>query len=456
MSVQNRESFGSRFSFVMAMAGSAIGLGNIWRFPYMVGEYGGAAFIIIYMVCCLLVSLPIFYCEAIIGRRSRNSMYNAMNALAPGTRWNIVGTACIIGAFIIFSFYSVVGGWSLDYFARSCISNFNVNTTEQASSLFSGFSSSVLESSIVFTLFVAITMVIVRFGIKDGIEKFTKIATPALAVLIVLVAVYSVSLPGSRPGVEYLLKPDWSKVTAKTVAFAMGQSFFSMSLGVGSVAIYSSFMKKSDNIASVGLWTAGFDTLFATVAGFAVMPAVFAAGLEPGSGPSLVFETLPYIFTKMGENTPVISRIISIVFFLAVFIAALTSSVSMCEVCVEHSVEHKGHSRGKASFQLFWKSWILGMLCCLSFGVLGNVKIFGNTIFGLCDMVSSNFFMTLISFFLCIFVGWKMKKSEVYEEFTNGGSLKASGKIFRILYFLIRWVVPVMIVAIFVSNLVLS
>lgn len=456
MSGQKRENFGSKFAFVMAMAGSAIGLGNIWRFPYMVGEYGGAAFIIIYILCSVIVSLPIFYCESIIGRRARNSMFNAMNTLAPGTKWKYTGIACILGAFVILSYYSVVGGWSLDYFIRTCVTNFNVNTTEEASGLFSGFSSSVFEPAIAFTIFLALTVLIVRFGVKGGIEKFTKIATPALAILIIIVAVYSISLPGARPGVEYLVHPDWSKVTAKTIAFAMGQSFYSMSLGVGCVVVYSSFMKKSDNIASAGLWTAGFDTLFAIIAGFAIMPAVFAAGLEPGSGPTLVFETLPYIFTRMGDSIPVLSKIISIVFFLAVFIAALTSSISMCEVCVEHSVEHKGYSRGKASLRLFWKAWILGLLCCLSFGILGNVKLFGNTIFGFCDTISSNFFMTLISLATCIFVGWKMSKSEVKAEFTNEGTHKANAKIFGALYFVIKWVIPLMILLIFVSNLVLS
>ena len=456
MTENHRDSFGSKFAFVMAMAGSAIGLGNIWRFPYMVGEYGGAAFIIVYIACCFLVSLPIFYCEAIIGRRARNSMYNAMNTLAPGTAWKHTGVACILGAFIILSYYSVVGGWSLDYFVRSCLSNFNVTTTEQASGLFGNFSSSVLEPAIVFTVFLALTVIIVRFGIKGGIEKFTKFATPALAIMIALVAVYSIFLPGAKAGVEYLIRPDWSKLSAKTVAFAMGQSFYSLSLGVGCVVVYSSFMKKSDNLCSSGLWTAGFDTLFAVIAGFAIMPAVFAAGLQPDSGPSLVFATLPYIFTSMGENFPIISRVVSIIFFLAVFIAALTSSISMCEVCVEHSVEHKGHSRGRAALQLFWKAWILGMLCCLSFGVLRDVKLLGNSIFGFCDTLASNYFMTLISLVTCIFVGWKMKKADVRDEFTNNGSLKTNGKIFNVLYFIIRWIVPLMIIAIFVSNLVLS
>ena len=439
----------------MAMAGSAIGLGNIWRFPYMVGEYGGAAFIIIYICCSLLISLPIFYCESIIGRRARASMYDSMEKLAPHTRWKYVGVAGVAGAFIILSYYCVVGGWSLDYFIRSCVTGFDADSQEAATGLFSSFSSSVWESLAAFLGFLALSAVIVRAGVKQGIEKFTKIATPLLAMLIIMVATYSISLPGAGAGVEYLIYPDWSKVTMRTFAFALGQSFYSLSLGVGCVLVYSSFMKKTESIASAGIWTAVFDTLFAVIAGFAIMPAVFAAGLEPGSGPSLVYATLPYIFSTMGAQVPVISRVMSILFFLAVFIAALTSSISMYEVCVEHLVDHRNMSRRKATGVFFAGALVLGSLCCLSFGVLSDVKIAGNTIFGFCDMISSNFFMTLISLAVCIFVGWKMSRPDVREEFTNGGTLKGASVVFNVLYFLVKWIVPVMILFIFVTNFIL-
>lgn len=447
-----RESFGSKFTFIMAMAGSAIGLGNIWRFPYMVGEYGGAAFIIIYILCCLVLSLPIFLCEATIGRRARNSTYGAMKVLAPGTPWKGMGIVVVVTAFVIVSYYSVVGGWSLDYFVRSCTTGLDAGSHEAASSVFSVFSSSVWEPLIVFTIFLALTALVVLAGVKGGIEKFTKLATPTLGVLIGIIAVYSCTLPGASAGIEYLVKPDWSKITPNTFSYALGQSFYSLSLGAGCVVVYSSFMKKSENIVSVAGWTALFDTFFAIIAGFAVMPAVFAAGIEPGSGPSLVFETLPFIFSEMGAQAPVLSRIITIIFFLAILIAALTSSLSMFEVCVEHMVDNKGMSRKKASVFFFVNAWILGTLCSLSFGVLGHIKIAGNTIFGTCDMLSSNILMTLTALAVAIFVGWKMKKEDVRDELTNGGTLKANCVIFDTVYFIIKWIAPVMILVIFISN----
>lgn len=446
-----REKFGSRFTFIMAMAGSAIGLGNIWRFPYMVGEYGGAAFIIVYILCCLILSLPIFLCEAVIGRRSGRSTYGAMTILAPGSPWKGMGIVVVVTAFIIVSYYSVVGGWSLDYFVRSCVTGLGAGSRESTTEMFSVFSSSVWEPLAAFTVFLGLSAFVVQAGVKGGIEKFTKLATPALGILICIIAVYSSTLPGASAGIEYLVKPDWSKITPSTFSYALGQSFYSLSLGSGCVVVYSSFMKKSENIFTVAGWTAFFDAIFAIIAGFAVMPAVFAAGIEPGSGPSLVFETLPFIFSEMGAQAPVVSRIITILFFLAILLAALTSALSMFEVCVEHLVDHKGFSRKKASILFFVNSWILGALCSLSFGVLGNIKITGKSIFGLCDFLSSNILMTLTALAVAVFVGWRMKKADVRDELTNGGT---SGKkiIFDTAYFIIKWIAPVMILVIFVSN----
>lgn len=436
------------------MAGSAIGLGNIWRFPYMVGEHGGAAFIIVYILCCIFISLPIFICEAIVGRRTGSSTYDAMSKLAPGSKWKYIGIVTVVTAFIITSYYSVVGGWSLDYFIRSCSGGLRSATQAEATGIFTNFSSSVWEPMAAFMGFLALSAIIVAAGVKGGIEKFTKWATPSLGILIIIIAIYSISLPGASAGVEYLVKPDWSKLSPSTFSYALGQSFYSLSLGAGCVVVYSSFMKKSDNILASGGWTAIFDTLFAIIAGFAVMPAVFAANIEPGAGPSLVFETLPYIFFQMGQQAPVLSRIITILFFLAILVAALTSSISMFEVCVEHMVDHNKMSRKKAARLFFAGSWVLGTLCCLSFGVLGNVKIFGNTIFSNCDILSSNYLMTLTALVMSIFVGWKMGKSEARDEFTNGGTLKWNARIFDTLHFVVKWIVPIMIIEIFVSNFI--
>lgn len=446
---KGRELFGSSMTAVMAMAGSAIGLGNIWRFPYMVGQHGGAAFIIIYLLAAFLLSLPILLSESIIGRRTHAGTFGAMEKLAPGTRWKWLGFLTVISPLIILSYYSVVGGWSIEYLIKAAGSGFG----EDVPSLFGEFIVKPWAPLICHTLFLLMTAGIVSAGVKSGIERFNRISLPLLFVLIVVIMVYALTLPGSGEGVRYLLKPDFGKITPSVVASAMGQSFFSLSLGVGTILTYSSYVKKSANIFASGVGTAFFDLLFALLAGFAIMPAVFAAGIEPGAGPGLIFETLPYIFAKMGAVAPWLSRTVSILFFLTIVIAALTSSISMCEVGVAYLVDEKGFSRTKASVLIFGGCWLLGALCSLSFGPLSGTRIFGRTIFDFCDMLTSNYLMTFGSLLFVLFVGWKMPRPAVWDEFTNGGSLAGNRRIFGAVWFLIRYIAPLVILTIFVTNL---
>lgn len=433
----------------MAMAGSAIGLGNIWRFPYMVGQYGGAVFIVVYLTACIFLSLPILLSESIIGRSTQSGTFGAMEKLAPGTAWKWLGLLTVFSPLIILSFYSVVGGWSIEYLWQSVTSGFG----DDVSTLFGSFISAPWGALACHTIFLALTAIIVLAGVKSGIEKFNKVSLPVLFILIIVIMVYSLNLPGASSGVSYMLKPDFSKLTPSVVAAAMGQSFFSLSLGVGTILTYSSYMKKSDNILTTGLGSAGFDLLFALLAGFAIMPAVFAAGIEPGAGPGLIFETLPFIFAKMGAAAPVVSRIVSILFFVTIVIAALTSSISMCEVGVAYLVEEKGMSRLKATLLIFAGTWTLGTLCSLSFGPLSEVHLFGDTIFDFCDKLTSNYLMTFGSLLFVLFVGWKMDRAAVCREFTNNGTLRANSFLFGLLYFLIRYIAPVVILIIFVTSL---
>ena len=433
----------------MAMAGSAIGLGNIWRFPYMVGQYGGAVFIVVYLTACIFLSLPILLSESIIGRSTQSGTFGAMEKLAPGTAWKWLGLLTVFSPLIILSFYSVVGGWSIEYLWQSVTSGFG----DDVSTLFGSFISAPWGALACHTIFLALTAIIVLAGVKSGIEKFNKVSLPVLFILIIVIMVYSLNLPGASSGVSYMLKPDFSKLTPSVVAAAMGQSFFSLSLGVGTILTYSSYMKKSDNILTTGLGSTGFDLLFALLAGFAIMPAVFAAGIEPGAGPGLIFETLPFIFAKMGAAAPVVSRIISILFFVTIVIAALTSSISMCEVGVAYLVEEKGMSRLKATLLIFAGTWTLGTLCSLSFGPLSEVHLFGDTIFDFCDKLTSNYLMTFGSLLFVLFVGWKMDRAAVCREFTNNGTLRANSFLFGLLYFLIRYIAPVVILIIFVTSL---
>ena len=438
----------------MAMAGSAIGLGNIWRFPFIVGEYGGAAFILIYIVCCFLLSLPILISESVIGRRTHKNTFGAMGELSPGTKWKWLGLLTIVTPIIVLSYYSVVGGWSFAFLCKAAALSFSPDNAETVTGMFARFSSSVWGPLACLLVFLGLTALIVFLGVNKGIEKFSKISMPVLFVLIVIIAIYSVTLPGASEGVKYLVKPDFSKLTADAFSAALGQSFFSLSLGVGTMLTYSSYVKKEENLLASGTGTAVFDMLFAILAGFAVMPAVFAAGITPSSGPGLVFETLPYIFAKMGAGGQIVSYVVAILFFVTILVAALTSSISMMEVGVAYMVEEKGVSRGKATLGLFIIALVVGVLCSLSFGVLSDVKLLGNTIFNFCDKLCSNFLMTLGALMFSVFVGWKMDKVSVHDELTNGGTLKGNSKIFPVVYFLIKYVAPLTIATIFISGLI--
>ena len=450
----NREHFGSRAAVIMAMAGSAIGLGNIWRFPYIVGEYGGAAFILIYIVCCFMLSLPILLSEAVIGRRTHQNTFGAMGTLAPGTGWKWLGLLTIITPVIILSYYSVVGGWSLAFLLKALTLSFRPENAEAVTGMFSEFSSSAWGPIVCTVAFLGLTAFIVFSGVKKGIERFSKISMPVLFVLILVIAAYSITLPGASEGVRYLVRPDFSKLTGDAFSAALGQSFFSLSLGVGTMLIYSSYVRKEEDLIASGAGTAMFDMLFAILAGFAVMPAVFAAGIAPAAGPGLVFETLPFIFAKMGAGGRIISAVIAILFFLTILVAALTSSISMMEVGVAYMVEERKVSRGKATSGIFAICLVIGVLCSLSFGPLAGFKLAGNTVFNFCDKLCSNYLMTLGALLFSIFVGWKMDKASVRDELTNGGLLKLNGKIFPVLYFLIKYVTPVTIAAIFISGLI--
>ena len=450
-----REHFGSRFAVIMAMAGSAVGLGNIWRFPYIVGEHGGAAFIIVYMLASFLLVLPIFFVETIIGRRSRQGTFGAMEKLAPGTRWKWLGLVTVFSPIIILSYYSVVGGWSVEYLFKTVCLDFTSAGAERIDGFFGAFISSVGRPIAVHTIFMLLVGGIVLAGVKKGIEAFTKVSMPLLFVLVVSIAVYSVTLPGASEGVSYLLKPDFSKIDAHAAAAAMGQAFFSLSLGVGTILTYASYMRKEENILVSGVGTAAFDLLFAVIAGFAVMPAVFAAGIAPGAGPGLVFDTLPYIFNQMGANIPWLSATIAIIFFVTILVAALTSAISMMEVGVAYLTEEKGVRRATAVFIITAFAWTVGVLCSLSFGPLADVKLLGNSIFDFLDKLCSDWLLPAGGLLFTLFVGWKMSRPDVYEEFTNGGTLKVNVALFRTVWFLIRYVAPVGIVVVFLTNLIL-
>ncbi len=449
--MKQREHFGSRFAVIAAMAGSAVGLGNIWRFPYILGEYGGGAFILVYIVSTLVLALPIFYAESIIGRASRSDTFGAMNKLAPGTPWRWAGLLTIISPLLLLSYYSVVGGWSVEYLFKSLSFSFTEVPAEEVPHFFGRFISSTWQPLFAHTAFMALVAGVVLGGVSKGIEKFSKLAMPALFILILVIVGYSLTLPGACKGVEYLVKPDFSRLTPDACAAALGQSFFSLSLGVGTILTYSSYVKKEENLKISGVETAVSDLLFALIAAFAVMPAVFAAGLPPSGGPGLVFETLPYIFHKMGEGMPLVSTLVSSIFFVAILAAALTSAISMLEVGVAFLTDERGMKRRTATLLLAFGCWGVGILCSLSFGPLAHVKVLGNTFFDFLDHLCSDWLLPLGGFIFTCFVGWKMSRERVREEFTNGG--RVNTRVFNVVYFLMRYVAPVGILVVFATNL---
>ena len=443
-----RDSFGSRFGALVAMAGSAVGLGNLWRFPYLVGENGGAAFIIIYILLSFIICLPIFVSEFVLGRRSQKNAYAAFRDLSGGSAWKYVGLMTVIVPLVVASYYSVIGGWSFEYLFKACTFSFN-GSQASMSSMFTDFVSSPWTPLICHTIFLLATCLIVVVGIKDGIEKFSKVMMPLLFFIVIAIAIYSVCLPGAKAGLDYLFNPDFSKIDGKAIAAALGQAFFSLSLGFGTILTYASYVDKKENVLFQSTATAVSDLMFAMIAGVAIMPAVFAFGLNPQSGPGLVFETLPFVFGQMPAG-----GFIAILFFVALLVAALTSSISMIEVAVAYLVEEKKFSRIGACAALFALCWTVGAMCSLSFGPLSDFTIGGRTIFDFFDNLSSNILMTLGSLLTVIFVGWRLKKTDVYDEFTNGGSLSTNVKVFGVLWFLIRYICPLAIIFIFVYGLV--
>ena len=444
----SRTDFGSRFGVLVAMAGSAVGLGNMWRFPYLVGENGGAAFIIIYIVCVILVGIPILCSEFIIGRRAKSDAIGSYKKLAPGSRWWLVGLMSVIASGFVISFYSVVGGWSVKYLVEACTFSFTTGNFGNPADAFSSFVTSPWQPLMYDLIFLAATAVIIILGVKQGIEKFSKIMMPLLFVIVLLIVVRSVTLPGSSDGLKYLFSPDFSKITSRTILAALGQAFFSLSLGCGTILTYASYVKKDENVFKCSYMTAGADTLFALIAACAIMPAVFAFGITPGQGPGLVFVTLPHIFEKLP-----LGGIIAILFFLALFIAAITSSISLLEVVIAAMIEQMKMSRKKAVVIATTVIFSLSILCSLSQGVLGNFKLFGFNLFDLFDYISANILMTLGALFVVLFVGWKLGKSSIKDELSNGGNIRIPKWLFNTLYAIIRYLAPIVIIIIFLAGI---
>ena len=444
-----RGHFGSKLGVILASAGSAVGLGNIWRFPTEVGKNGGAAFILIYLFFVLFLAMPVMLGEFVIGRHSRSNTVEAYRKLAPGTPWVLVGLMGVLTGILILSFYCVVAGWTIDYSMLSLTGQ--LATGNDYSEVFGSFVSHPYRPVFFLLIFLWVTHVIVARGIESGIEKFSKLMMPMLLLIILLLVVLSVTMPGAEEGLGFLLKPDFSKVTAPVVFSAMGQAFFSLSVGLGCLVTYSSYFKKETPLVNSALSVCLIDTMVAILGGFIIFPTVFSAGMQPDAGPGLVFVTLPHVFNQAFASMPMVGDLFSILFYLLLLLAALTSSISMHEITTAFLRERFQMRREQAARIVTGICMVLGICCSLSFGPWADVTVFGMGFFDLFDFVTAKFFMPLGGIFICLFVGWVMKREVVREELSGRG---ISPWLFNLLLLLIRIVAPVFITMVFLYELI--
>lgn len=435
-----RALFVTRLGGILAAVGSAVGLGNIWRFPYETGANGGAAFLLVYVLCVLFLGTPLMLAELTLGRASHSNPVGAFRRLAPGTSWWITGLIGMISDLLIIGFYSVVAGWTLHYTTLS--------VTFSGYGDFGAFMTSGLMPLVWLTLFMAINAVILLGGVQKGIERASNILMPVLGVLMVVLCINSLLLPNASQGLTFLFHPDFTKITGQTVLSAMGQSFFSISMGVGTLLIYGSYLPNSTKMGKTSLTICLLDTFVAILAGVIIFPACFAYGIQPDAGPGLAFITLPGVFGQMPGG-----HFCSIAFFLLLAVAALTSSISMLECPISVFKEQFGISRRRAVIIVSLIAWVLGIACCLSFcpNMADSLSILGVSLFDCFDTLTANYLMPLGALLVSLFVGWRMDRKVLTDTLTNFG--KDSGAYIPLFLFVVRYFAPICIVLIFLSGL---
>ncbi|MBN1596891.1 MAG: sodium-dependent transporter [Bacteroidales bacterium] len=443
---KSRALFTSRFGVIAAAAGSAIGLGNIWKFPYITGVYGGAAFLFVYLAFILAIGLPIMLSELIIGRKSRKNAFGAFKKLAPGTPWRFIGSFGVGAAFIILSFYGVVAGWSIRYIVFSLTNHFHNSSPEAISSTFNAFITSPGEPLVYQIIFMLMTGAIIMIGVQKGIERYSKILMPLLLTLILILDIRAVTLHGAYDGLRFLFKPDFSKLTYEGILSALGHAFFSLSLGMGTLITYGSYVRKENNLVQTAIQVTAADTIIAILAGIAIFPAVFAFNIEPGEGVGLIFITLPNVFMQMPGG-----YIFSIMFFVLLTIAALTSAISILEVVVAYFSEELKMKRNVATVFATILITLLGIICSLSLGIFSDVIVFNRNIFDLLDHISANILLPLGGMFIALFIGWIYGRYKVLREVAHGGKLK--GQFLKIFMVLVKFIAPIAIFIVFLKGI---
>ncbi len=442
----NRDSFATTFGIICAATGSAIGLGNIWRFPYIAGESGGGAFLLIYFGFILVLGIPVMMSEFIIGRRGKRNAFGSFKALAPGKPWPLIGLMGIVAAFVILAFYSTIAAWTLEYIIKAFAGSFAGKSPADLNNMFVNFQSSIIRPVILQLVFIGLTAGIIVAGIKDGIEKYTKILMPFLLLLLVILSIRSITLPGASEGLKFLFYPDFSQINATVILNALGQAAFSLSIGMGALITYGSYIPGRSNLTNISVEVSLADTFIALLAGIAIFPAVFAMNVSPEGGPGLIFMVLPNVFMEIPGG-----YYFGILFFILLAIAALTSSISILEVVVAFCVEEFKIHRKISTLIASIAAAFVGILCTLSWSSFKNVTFFEMTIFDALDYTASNILLPIGALFIVLFVGWQLKKSQVKDELSNGGFLKL--RFYNIFNFVIKFIAPIAIAIIFLYGI---
>jgi len=435
----------------MAAAGSAVGLGNIWRFPYICGKYGGGAFLLVYICFVFLIGMTLLMTEFVIGRRSQHTPIKAYPALRPDRPgWRFVGIVGMITCFLILAIYLITSGWTLNYFIDSLVGKLAAVPDDGFKAYFENFASSAARPVVMLVLFMAVTLVVILCGVEKGIEKFSKLLMPILVVLLLGLCVRSVTLPGASAGVAYLFHPDFTKLGGEGVLAALGQALFSLSVGMGVMVVYGSYVPKDDNLLKNSIWITVCDTAIAILAGVAIFPAVFAAGQDPAGGAGLVFQVLPVVFNSLG----VMGRVISIMFFLLLSVAALTSAISLLEALTATAVDFK-RRRVPSAVTVSVVVSLLAAIGSFAFngGIWNHIQLGGKSIYDILDLLTGVYLPPVCALLTVIFFGWAMKKEDIIDELSNHGTLKIGYfKVFY--YFLVRWIAPLALIFVLVTGII--
>jgi len=438
--VKKREQWQSKMGFVLAAAGSAIGLGAIWKFPYMAGTNGGSVFLLLFILSVFIIGLPILLAEFVIGRKGQRDAIRSLKRLAPGKPWQFIGWLGVAVSLIILSFYSVVGGWILSYLLRSLTFSFGGGGEDFYNQLFTSVISNPIEALIGQAAFMVLTAWIVSGGIKGGIERANKWMLPLLFIFFIVLAIRSVTLDGAMEGIQFLFVPDWSYLTWETALSALGQAFFTLSVGAAAMMTYASYLSPEQKLGQSALSVSVLNIVISIIAGIVIFPAVFSLGFSPNEGPGLVFIILPAVFEQI-----VFGPFFLIVFFILLLFATITSSISMLEIAVAIGIGDKYELRKKASWTVALLTFLVGIPSALSYGVLSDVSIFGYSFFDFADVITSKIGMPIGAFLIAIFAGYVLKKEDLKNELSL--SVLTTWRV------LIRYVVPVAIAIIFIQGI---